>query len=64
MLTINKIAKIPEILWIQVFKYCDIRDFLKLRLISKVHKEFADKYADIYERECLRLYTSDLQLFR
>ncbi len=59
----TSISKMPEILWCQVFKYCEIKDFVKLRAVCRDLKRHADVYTDIYERECLRLFTSGLQLF-
>ncbi len=56
--------RVPEVLWCQIFKYCELRDFVVLRLVSVRLKSRADNYTDIFERECLRLFTTDLPLFR
>ncbi len=64
MNTLCNISKMPEILWIQIFKYCDIRDFISTRASCKKMQTYADAYPDIYERECLRLFTSPLSLFQ
>ncbi len=55
--------KLPEILWYQIFKCFGIHEFVALRLVNKKLMEYANHYAEIYERECLRIFTSDLQLF-
>ena len=59
----RSISKMPEILWYQVFKYCGIKDFVNVRAVCKSLKKYADIYADIYEKECLRIFTSNLQLY-
>jgi len=65
MLNLNsKFWKIPEILWMQVFKYLTLKDFTRLRLVCKKLKEHADNFPDIYESECLRIFSSDLNLFQ
>ena len=56
--------KLPEILWIQIFKYLFIEDFNAIRLSCRRLKLYTDHYPDIYERECLRLFSSELNLFR
>ena len=63
MIQPSSIKKIPEIMWFQVFKYFSIQEFVTMRQVNKELKECADNYADIYERECIRIFTSDLQLF-
>ncbi len=55
--------KIPEILWYQVFKCFGIHEFVKLRLVNRKLSDYANHYAEIYERECLRIFTSNLPLF-
>lgn len=60
----NSISKMPEILWYQIFKYLEIRDFITMRVVCKELKKNSDMYTGIYEQECLRIFTSDLQLFR
>ena len=57
-------SKLPTILWFQIFKCCDIKTFLSLRLVARKLKENTDNYTDIYETECLRLFTSDLAMYR
>ena len=66
MMTVRRdvLSKLPEVLWILIFKFCNIKDFSNLRQVSKKLKLHADNYPDIYERECLRLFTTDLVLFR
>lgn len=59
----TSISKVPEVIWYQVFKYCGIKDFVNLRLVCRSLKKPADLYTDIYEKECLRLFTSGLPLF-
>lgn len=55
---------VREDVWCQVFEYLDIKDFLKLRIVCSHLKNAADSYTEIYERECLRIFSSDLSLFR
>lgn len=56
-------TKLPEILWIQTFKYLTVKDFAKLKTVCRQLKMYTDRYPDIYKHECIRLYTSDLPLF-
>jgi len=56
-------TKLPEILWIQVFKYITIKDFVNLKAVCKRLKEYTDRYPEIYQRECIRLYSSDSFFF-
>lgn len=63
MLVKHESEKLPEVLWFQVFKYLSIREFVELRLISKTLNEYIGNYADIYESECVRIFTSNLNLF-
>lgn len=60
----SSITRMPEILWCQVFKYLGIKDFVTLRVVCKELKKHSDSYTDIYERESLRIFTSDLELFK
>lgn len=55
--------RIPEILWYQVFKNLTILDFVRLRLVSQKLKVFVSHYVAIYERECLRIFTSNLDFY-
>ena len=55
--------KIPEIIWYQIFKSLEIKEFIGLRLVSHRFKEFVNHFLSIYERECLRIFTSDLEDF-
>lgn len=63
MQSTKMVSKIPYNLWCQVFKYCTIKEFVALRETSKCLQKYADNYTDIYRRECLRIFVSDLQLF-
>ena len=64
MQSISPILKqLPEILWFQIFKHLEIHEFVKLRLVSKKVQKYVNGYIAIYERECLRIFTSDLELF-
>ncbi len=63
MLTKPNVTGLPEIIWCQVFKYFQIDTFLAVQRVCKKFKEHTDNYADIYERECLNTYTSNLRLF-
>ncbi len=56
-------ADLPEILWFQTFKCLTLGDFAKLRLVSKKFLALTDHFDEIYETECLRIYTSPLSLF-
>lgn len=58
------VGGLGEDVWIQVFECLEINDFLKLKAVSKDLKALADSYTEIYERECLRIFSSDLNLFR
>ena len=60
----SSIIRVPEILWYQVFKYLGIKDFVVIRAVCKDLKKHSDNHTEIYERECLRIFTSDLELFR
>eukprot|EP00826_Nyctotherus_ovalis_P040843 TRINITY_DN4059_c0_g1_i12.p1 TRINITY_DN4059_c0_g1~~TRINITY_DN4059_c0_g1_i12.p1 ORF type:complete len:346 (-),score=28.18 TRINITY_DN4059_c0_g1_i12:535-1572(-) len=57
------LRRIPEILWYQIFKNLTIKEFVKLRLISHKFQEYVNHFLGIYERECLRIFTSDLEVF-
>jgi hypothetical protein len=63
MLSSPAIAQVPEILWFQVFKYVDIRDFVQLKAVSQKMAALTEHYAEIYERECLRIFASPLELY-
>ena len=63
MLSTSSLAKVPEILWFQVFKYCEISDFVQLQKVCRRLTEHATHYTEIYERECLRIFTSGLELY-
>jgi len=56
--------KIPEIIWFQIFKYFDLKEFMKCKLLSKKILNFTDNYSVIFENECLRIFTSPLYFFR
>jgi hypothetical protein len=58
------ISEVVEDVWTVIFEYLEINDFLKLRVVSKHFKNSTDSYTQIYERECLRIFSSDLSLFR
>jgi len=60
----NAIGRVPEILWYQIFKYFEIKDFIMMRAVCKKLKKNSDTYTGIYEQECLRIFTSGLELFR
>jgi len=57
------VSKLPEVLWYKVFKFGTIKEFVRFRCVCKEFKAIADPYTDIYERECLRIFTSNLRLF-
>ena len=57
------IKRVPEIIWYQVFKYFEIHEYVRLRLVSKKMLEYANHYAEIYEKECVRIFISELSLF-
>lgn len=59
----HSLNAMPEIMWHQIFKDLSIQDFVKLRLVSHKFKEYVTHFMDIYKRECLRIFTSDLELF-
>ena len=59
----NSIARVPEILWIQIYKYLDIKTFINLEAVCKILKEYSTRYIDIYKYECLR-FTSASEIFR
>lgn len=59
----NKNTKMPEVLWIKAFKYLTIQDFLSTRLVSRTLKTYADSCPEIYERECVTRFTSDMAAF-
>jgi len=59
----NTIRGMPEIMWFQVFKHLTIHEFVGLRLVSKKLREYVNNYTAIYKRECLRIFTTDLELF-
>jgi len=58
------ISKLPEVLWHQIFKYLDIKSFISIKSLCKTTKAYVDTHKEIYERECIRLFTSGLELFR
>lgn len=60
----SAITRMPQILWYQVFKYLDIKIFVVLRAVCRKLKLNSDSYTEIYQRECLRIFTSDLELFK
>ena len=55
--------KVPEIVWHQVFKFLDVKAFVQLQSVCRTLNAYARPFSDVYESECLRLYTSDLSLF-
>lgn len=54
---------VPEIMWHQIFKNLTIHDFVNLRLVSHKLREYVNRFMEIYKRECVRIFTSDLDLF-
>lgn len=63
MLKTTSAITIPEVIWSQVFKYLEIKTFLQLQAVCKKMKEYTSNHTEIFERETIRIYTSDLQLF-
>jgi len=59
----NSFLSLPEILWIQIFKYLFITDFHTLLAVCRKLQQYAANYPQIYERECIRLFSSALTLF-
>jgi hypothetical protein len=59
----SEVSKLPEVLWHEIFKFETIKEFVTFRCVCKRFKGIADLYTDIYERECLRIFTSNLRLF-
>ncbi len=57
-------ASMPEILWCQTFKCMTLSEVSRLRLVSRKFRDFVDHFGDIFETECVRVYTSSLKLFQ
>jgi len=58
------VNEVTNEVWTVIFEYLEIKDFLKLGAVSKHLKNSTESYTQIYERECLRIFSSDLTLFR
>ncbi len=63
MLPTSAIAQVPEIIWFQVFKFGEIRDFMRWQRTCRRLREFTSHCTEIYERESLRIYMSCLDCY-